>query len=850
MMELTPGMRQYMEVKDKHPDCIVLFRMGDFYETFFEDAKTVSRVLDITLTARGKGEKRAPLAGIPYHALDNYLAKLVKRGFKVCMVEQLEDPKLAKGLVKRGVTRIVTPGTVIEDNMLTQSNNFIMSLNKEDDSYGIAISDISTGEFITTEVKNLLKLFGEIEKYSPAEIIVPTSYEQSDIVKDIKNRGYYVNSFDDRFYWIDKARKALLEHFKVENFDGYGINDKDAIITSSGALLSYLKETQFNALNHINKIRNYSVDEFMILDSSTQRNLELLKNIKDGTSRGSLFDVINKTITPMGSRKLRQWLLRPLLNVDKIKKRLNAIEELNKDSILREEIKQILDKISDIERISARITYGSANARDLVSLKNSLKYIPDLKKLLTNSESNFLKEIHEINPLDELVNIIETTIKEEPNTSLREGNIIKKGFNEELDELRMLSTNAKEWLAKFEEDEREKTGIKNLKVRYNKIFGYFIEVSKSNLNLVPESYIRKQTQANSERYFTEDLKNKENMILGAQDKIQALEYDLFLEVLKAALEKIEGIQDIASKISSLDCLYSLSIVSKNNNYCKPEIFEKSQIEIIKGRHPVVEILEANFVDNDCILNDEEIMKIITGPNMAGKSTYLRQNALIVLLAQIGSYVPAAEAKIGIVDRIFTRVGAYDDLSQGQSTFMVEMNETANILNNATEKSFVILDEIGRGTSTYDGFSLAWAIAEFLITKIKSKTMFATHYHQLNKMCEEFSGIKNYHISVKEENDEIIFLRKIVLGGTDRSYGIQVAKLAGLPEDVIHKAKVLMKTLEKEDQIMKSLEEEVIEKQEVEKEEGQKELKEISWRDISKKQEPKNKSQLTLSGFEK
>ena len=834
-----------MEIKDKHPDCVVLFRMGDFYETFYEDAKTVSRVLDITLTARGKGEKRAPLAGIPYHALDNYLGKLVTAGYKVCMVEQLEDPKKAKGLVKRGVVRIVTPGTVIEDHILNKdSNNFIMSINKEE-FFGIAIADISTGEFVTTEFKETNKLLGEIEKYAPAEIIVPTSYYDSDLVKKIRE-NYYVTTLDDRFYWIDKAEKTLKEHFQTQTLDGFGLKEKSIATTAAGSLLSYLQETQLNSLKHLNKIKTYSIDNFMIIDSSTQRNLELLKNIKDASTRGTLFEVINKTVTSMGSRKLKQWMLRPLLSADVINKRLNAIEELNTSALLREEIKDILTQISDIERISARIIYGSANARDLISLKNSLKHVPKLKELTKDAKSNFLKEISTINELNSLVIRISKTLKEEPALSLREGNLIQPGFNSELDELRNISMNGREWLSQFEEEERQKTGIKSLKIKYNKIFGYFIEVLKSQVPLVPEHYIRKQTQANSERYITEELKNKENMILGAQDKIHAMEYELFLTVLEETSKHIEEIQSIANNISSLDCLHSLSTVSLENNYCKPKILESEVVEIKAGRHPVVEKIETNFVDNSCTFNESEKMKIITGPNMAGKSTFLRQNALIILLAQIGSYTPAKTANIGIVDRIFTRVGAYDDLSQGQSTFMVEMTETANILNNATKKSFVILDEIGRGTSTYDGFSLAWAIAEHLIKNIKAKTLFATHYHQLNKMCEEFKGIKNYHISVEEDNDQITFLRKIVEGGTDKSYGVQVAKIAGLPNEVIYKAKVLMKTLEKEDNIMKTLEEEVIQKQEVEKEEGQKELKEISWHDITKKEkQQRDKNQKTL-----
>jgi DNA mismatch repair protein MutS len=815
-MELTPGMKQYMDIKDKYPDCVIFFRMGDFYETFFEDAKTVSRELDIVLTARGKGEKRAPLAGIPYHALDSYLGKLVKKGYKVCIVEQLEDPKKAKGLVKRGVVRIVTPGTVIEDNLLNKDqNNFIVSINKEKEVYGVTICDITTGEFLTTEVKTHTKLFSEIDKFNPAEIIVPTSFLDSELINQVKNKGYFVNSYDDRFFLVDKCENIIKDHFNVHNLEGYEIARKNAIISSAGALLFYLKETQKNNLSHINTIQNYSVNNFMVIDSATQRNLELLKNIKDSTNRGTLFEVINKTVTSMGSRKLKKWLTRPLIDLKKINKRLNAITELIDDNILKEEIKEILAKFCDLERVTARIIYGTANARDLIALKNSLFLITKLKKLMDKCSSEFLLEIKEIKELKNITDLIEKAIKEEPSLVIKEGNIIKDNYSQELDELRKISSSGKKWINEFEEREREKTGIKNLKIKYNRIFGYFIEVTKSNLSLVPEYYIRKQTQVNCERYFTEELKQKENLILGSQDKINSLEYELFIKILNEVSNEIQVIQVIANKISSLDCLVSLSIVASENNYTKPFVNELDEIEIVSGRHPVIEKIEQSFVDNDCKLNNKTQMMIITGPNMAGKSTYLRQNALIILLSQIGSYVPAKSCTIGIVDRIFSRIGAYDDLSMSQSTFMIEMNETANILNNATKKSFVILDEIGRGTSTYDGFSLAWAIAEYLNVKISAKTLFATHYHQLNKMTEEFPTIKNFNVLVNESSEDIVFLRKIISGGTDKSYGIHVAKLAGLPTQVINKAKVLMGTLEKEDKIMKKLEQEVVSQKKIE-----------------------------------
>lgn len=798
MTKLTPAMKQYMDIKDNHSDCIVFFRMGDFYETFYEDAKTVARELDIVLTARGKGEKRAPLAGIPYHALDNYLAKLVKRGHKVCLVEQLEDPKKAKGIVRRGVVRIVTPGTVIEDNILSHSsNNFICAVNKEDNKFGITICDVSTGEFSVTETDDELKLMSEIEKFRPAEIIVPMSMMQSDMVENIKRKDLLVNEYDDRFFWKEKSYKVLINHFGTATLEGYGIEDKELAITSSGALLSYIKDTQMNSMQHIRNIHYYNVDEYMILDSSTQRNLELLRNIKDGSSRGTLFEVLNKTVTSMGARKLKRWLLLPLIDKEDINRRLDSVEELLKNQITKEDIKDMLKDMSDIERISTRITYKTANPRDLVSLKNSLLLLPKLKELMKDYSSEFLSEIRDMNSLSDVAKIISDSIKDEPAVTVREGNIIRKGYSKELDELRALSKDGKKWITSLEESEKERTGIKSLKVKFNKVFGYFIEVTKSNIHLVPDEYIRKQTQANCERYVTEDLKKKEDMILGAQDKIHALEFEMFSKILDDVSERIDNIQECASKISSLDCLLGMATVSSENRYIRPEITDDNIISIKDARHPVVERIEDSFVPNDCIF-DDETMKIITGPNMAGKSTFLRQNALIVLMSHIGCFVPASFAKIGIVDRIFTRVGAYDDLSMGQSTFMVEMIETANILNNATSRSFVILDEIGRGTSTYDGFSLAWAIAEYLYNDIGAKAIFATHYHHLNKLSEKYSGIKNYNVLVNEDSEDIVFLHKIIKGGTDRSYGIHVAKLAGLPKKVIEESKKIMSSIEDND----------------------------------------------------
>lgn len=808
-----------MEVKDKYPDCLVLFRMGDFYETFYEDAKTVSKVLDIVLTSRGKGEKKAPLAGIPYHAIDSYLGKLVKSGHKVCIVEQLEDPKKAKGIVKRGVVRVITPGTVIEDNILVKgSNNFIMAVNKENSQYGVSLADISTGEFLVTTVNDKSKFFSEVEKFRPSEIIMPMSLESGEMYGYLKDKGYYVNTFDDRFFWTDKSVDVLKKHFDVFNLEGFGIAGDEVAVSVCGGLMSYLKETQMNSLSHITKINKYNVEGYMIIDQATQRNLEILRNIRDGSSRGSLFDVIDKTVTSVGSRMLKQWVIRPLIDVEGINLRLDSVNEIVEDAILREEIKEILSKFSDIERIISKVVYKTVNPKDLIALKQSLSIIPRVKEMLSGCKSKILCDISSAKDLSFLVDMIIECIKDEPSISVREGGIIKKGYNSELDELRKIAFSGKQWITEFEENEKKRTGIKSLKVKYNKIFGYFIEVTKSNLKNVPEDYIRKQTQANSERFITQELKEKENLVLSAQDKINSMEYDIFMELVSKIDGHVTDLQDISKKIGILDCILSFSIVSVENRYVRPLVNQTSVIEIEAGRHAVIETIETNFVDNDCVIGNHEQMKIITGPNMAGKSTYLRQNAIIVLLSQIGCFVPAKSANIGVVDRIFTRVGAYDDLSMGQSTFMVEMNETANILNNATERSFIILDEIGRGTSTYDGFSLAWAIAEHICLDIGAKTLFATHYHQLNKMAEDFPMISNYHIAVNETDDDIVLLRKIIPGGTDKSYGVHVAKIAGLPKSVISRAKVLMKTLEKEDKIMKKLEHEVVSQKELSTEE--------------------------------
>jgi DNA mismatch repair protein MutS len=804
MVKLTPGMDQYMKVKNQNPDCIILFRMGDFYETFFEDAKTVAKELEITLTARGKGDSRAPLAGIPYHALEPYLAKLIKKGYKVGIVEQTEDPKKAKGLVKRDLIRIITPGTVIESLILNQgSNNYILCFYKENNEFSISFCDISTGEFLTAKL-NEKEFFNEIKKLSPREIIFPMSLEESEIIKKLKIEEFILTSYDDRFFYNEKANETLLKHFNVLSLKGFGeINEIEQ--NSSGALLNYLKETQKNSLLHINKIQKYKLEEYMHIDHSSIKNLEILKNLSSGSEESTLLGVLDKTLTPMGKRLIKKWITLPLLNKFEIEKKHSCVEELKEDIILRQEIKEILKNVYDIERLIGKVSFGNANPKDLVSLKLSLQFLPKLKKFVSVSKTKELKEILTLPDLAKLVEIIENSIKEDPNTIIKEGNIIKKCYNLELDELREISTNTKKYLFELEEKEKERTKIKSLKIRYNKVFGYYIEISKSYLNRVPSDYIRKQTQVNCERFITEELKEKEAKILGAEERIFQLEYELFIEVLENLKKFTDQVQESARKIAKLDCLISLAQIADDNNYAKPEFNNESIIEIIDSRHPIIEAFSnTEFIPNSCKLTKEKRTMIITGPNMAGKSTYLRQIALVCLMAQIGSYVPAKKALLPIIDRIFTRIGAYDDLVHSQSTFMVEMTETANILNNATENSLVILDEIGRGTSTFDGVSLAWGIAEYLNNKIKSKTLFATHYHHLNALKEKYEGIENYNISVEETEDKIIFLRKIIPGGTDKSYGIQVAKLAGIPNEVIDIAKETMNLIELEDEIGEKL----------------------------------------------
>ncbi|MFT4304223.1 MAG: DNA mismatch repair protein MutS [Candidatus Woesearchaeota archaeon] len=781
MDNLTPGMRQYMQVKEKHPDCIVLFRMGDFYETFYQDAKTAARELDITLTSRGKDEKKAPLAGIPYHAATPYISKLVKKGYKVCIVEQIEDPKKAKGLVKRDVVRIVTPGTLTDEIMLSDSNNYIMSINKDKSIIGIAVSDISTGEFNVLQT-SIDKFENELNKFNPSEIILPMSLENSEFAKSLNS--YFVNYYDDLYFFEEKALKTISNKFT--SIPSLTLLQQ----TCAGALISYIEETQKSSIEHINKINVINTEEYMLLDKVTLSNLNI---IGDDTS---LVKSLDKTKTSMGSRLLKQWVLKPLTNINKINQRLDSVQELFSNLIIKDEISDILKDVQDIDRLISRVSLRTATPKDLVALRSTLKLLPDINSI--PKKSSLLSS--ELDTFSELVDLLNKSIKDEPNTLLRDGNIIRQGYNTELDELRNVKTNSKQWLTEFEEREKKKTGIKFLKVRYNKIFGYFIEISNSQLSLVPEDYIRKQTQVNCERFITNELKEKENIILNADDRIKELEYELFMQLLDKISVYTPSLQEVSQKIATMDVIQAFASSALLHRYTRPTISDSIELSIINGRHPIVEQIEKDFISNNLALNSDKLMMIITGPNMAGKSVYIKQNALIILMAQIGCFVSAEKATIGIVDRIFSRVGASDDISSGHSTFMVEMSETANILSNATEKSFIILDEIGRGTSTYDGVSLAWAIAEYIITKIKAKTLFATHYHHLNRMADKYDTIKNYNIAVSEREDSIIFLRKIIEGGTDKSYGIHVAKLAGLPQDVIDASKRIITQLEMEDEI--------------------------------------------------
>ena len=808
MAALTPMMQQYMAIKEQYKDCILFYRLGDFYEMFFDDALTASRELEITLTGKNCGqEERAPMCGVPYHAVDVYLNKLVAKGYKVAICEQAEDPKQAKGIVKREVIRIVTPGTNLSQQALDEGrNNYLMCLVYDNNQFGLAITDISTGDFYTTEVATLKELYDEIHRFSPSEIICNDSFYMSGAsLDDFKDRLHVSVSTLDTWY-MDEAVSVqkIKEHFKVASLDGLGLTDFPSGTLAVGALLLYLYETQKNTLDNLTKITPYRSGGYMIIDSATNRNLELIETLREKQKKGSLLWVLDKTKTAMGARLMRNWIEQPLIEKKKITARQDAVEELYNDMITREEIREYLNAVYDLERLVTRISYRTANPRDLIAFKTSLGMIPPVKQLLSQAKSAELKEIDErMDCLEDIYDLIEKSIQDEPPIMIREGGMIKEGYNEDVDKFRLSRTEGKTWLAELEAREKEKTGIKNLRVRYNKVFGYYLEVTNSYKELVPEDWTRKQTLANAERYITPELKELEDMILGAEDKLAALEYDLYCEVRDSIGEQVVRIQETAKAIAHLDVLASLACVAQSNDYVRPSINTKGVIDIQGGRHPVVEKMNNNqmFIDNDTYLdNKNHRISIITGPNMAGKSTYMRQSALIVLMAQIGSFVPAKSANIGIVDRIFTRVGASDDLASGQSTFMVEMTEVANILRNATSRSLLILDEIGRGTSTFDGLSIAWAVVEHISNPklLGAKTLFATHYHELTELEGKLDSVNNYCIAVREQGDDIIFLRKIIRGGADKSYGIQVARLAGVPDSVIDRAKEISSWLEETD----------------------------------------------------
>ena len=804
MAELTPMMQQYMKTKEQYKDCILFYRLGDFYEMFFEDAITASRELEITLTGRNCGmEERAPLCGVPYHAVEGYLNRLVQKGYKVAICEQVEDPKLTKGIVKREVVRIVTPGTNLNTQALDASrNNYLMCIVYLGDHFGLSVADVTTGDYFVTELESERKLFDEIAKYEPSEIICNEALLVSGVnLEDLKNRlGIAIYALDAWYFDDQSCIKTLKEHFQVASLEALGVTDFGSGMIAAGGLLQYLYETQKNSLSHLSNLTAYTTGKYMLLDSSSRRNLELCETLREKQKRGSLLWVLDKTKTAMGARTLRSFVEQPLIDKNEIVRRLDAVTELTENAITREELREYLAPVYDLERLISRITYQSANPRDLIAFKSSLQMLPHIKCVLSDLTSPLLTELYDnLDSLDELCSLIEEAIVDEPPLAMKEGGIIKQGFHEEVDKLRNAKTEGKTWLAQIEEEEREKTGIKNLRIKYNKVFGYYLEVTNSYRDLVPDYYIRKQTLTNAERYITPRLKELEDMILGAEDKLYALEYALYCEVRDRLASEVVRIQKTAKAIAHLDVYASLAYVAERNHYIRPNINEKGTIDIKNGRHPVVEKMIPNemFIANDTYLDDKKNrISIITGPNMAGKSTYMRQTALIVLMAQIGSFVPADSANIGIVDRIFTRVGASDDLASGQSTFMVEMPEVANILRNATSKSLLILDEIGRGTSTFDGLSIAWSVVEHISNKrlLGAKTLFATHYHELTELEGKLDSVNNYCIAVKEQGDDIVFLRKIVKGGADKSYGIQVAKLAGVPENVIMRAKEIVNEL--------------------------------------------------------
>ncbi|MCX9082907.1 MAG: DNA mismatch repair protein MutS [Candidatus Methanoperedens sp.] len=808
MDKMTPAMKQYYEAKEKHSDALIFFRMGDFYESFGEDAKVIAKELEITLTSRGRDKEGQdmPLAGIPYHAVDSYLPKLIKKGYKVAICEQLEDPKKAKGVVKRGVVRVITPGTVIDSSLISdQSNNYLMSVCGEGMEFGLSFLDVSTGEFLTTQFSDnnsYDKIISEASRMHAAEcILLPTLFENKKLTQRLRQSGLVLNKFDNEAFDTKNARDRLLKHFGIMTLEGMGCEKLNLAIAASGAALAYAKTTQMRDLNHIRTMRTYFEHEFMVLDSITLRNLEIIQNIR-GEGTGSLLSVIDRTKTPMGGRMMRKWLLLPLISVGKITERLDSIDEIVKKTLMRYDLRSQLSRIRDIERLIGRIVYGNSNARDLIALKVSLLTIPEITASLkeNGAKSGLLPGISErLGDHKDIAELIERAFVDNPPISVREGGMIKEGYNEKLDELKNLSLHGKDWIAQMQQKERDRTGIKSLKIGYNSVFGYYIEVTKTNLSQVPGDYIRKQTTANGERFYTPVLKEKEVMILSADEKRTALEFELFTEINYFIAGKSKELQITAQALGELDVITNLAQIAVDNKYVRPEVNEGCNVLIRDARHPVVEFaIPGGFVPNDTHMDcqDNQFL-LLTGPNMAGKSTYMRQTALIVIMAQIGSFVPASFASVGLVDRIFTRVGAFDDLASGQSTFMIEMVELANILNNATPKSLILLDEIGRGTSTYDGYSIAKAVVEFIHNKerVGVRSLFATHYHQLTAISSVLKRVKNYHVAVKEEGNDLVFLRKIIPGATDKSYGIHVARLAGVPLKVTQRAKEILKEME-------------------------------------------------------
>ena len=814
MAEYSPMMQHYLATKEEYNDCILFYRLGDFYEMFFDDAITVSRELEITLTGKECGQpQRAPMAGVPFHAAENYIARLISKGYKVAICEQMEDPKETKGMVKREVVRVVTPGTVIESNLLEEKkNNYIMSIYKAGIYFGLGICDVSTGDFYATQIKennNFSKLLDEISRYSPSEVIVNRMmFESKSEINKIKDRFKVYVSLEKEENFSDETELLLnmynvLNDNKIKTIEQMQeLDSNNLMVPAINALLTYLTETQKTNLDHINTIKIYNITQYMALDINARRNLELTEKMRDKSKKGTLLWVLDKTSTSMGGRLLRRWINDPLIDVKEINKRLDSVKELKNSIILKGDIIEALKKVYDIERLAGKIAYGNANGRDLISLKNSVKQLPEIKQILSKTESGLLKELYEeLDTLEDIYNLIEESIVEEPPISVKDGGIIKLGYDPEIDTLKKATTEGKNWIVQLEAKEREETGIKGLKVGFNKVFGYFIEVTKSNLSMVPERFIRKQTLTNAERYITEELKNLENQILGAEEKVINLEYKAFTDIRDKIEAQIQRIQKTSAIVATLDVITSFATVAEDMNYVKPEVTNNGIIDIKDGRHPVIEKMSqaGEFVPNDTYLDKtQNRLAIITGPNMAGKSTYMRQVALITLMAQIGSYVPASSARIGVVDKIFTRVGASDDLSMGQSTFMVEMMEVATILKEATSNSLVILDEIGRGTSTYDGLSIAWAVAEHIAdtSLCGAKTLFATHYHELTELEEKIEGVKNYSIAVREKGEDIVFLRKIIKGGTDESYGVHVARLAGVPTNVTKKANEILRSLER------------------------------------------------------